>query len=174
MALTGQDRMIAFISHHTHDSHALRPPITHEGRHSLVLVQDQRGAAVAATVHSYTLDLAYKTVHLDFFFSFRVSRAARVACSKTSRTPSLVFAEHSRYFWAPIFLRTSSACTWVSGGWFAQGDLTDLLGSYGLLGSLVQLLDGLLIEAQILLAANEDDGQALAEMQDLGDPLGRC
>jgi hypothetical protein len=38
----------------------------------------------------------------------------------------------------------------------------------------VQLLDGLLIEAQILLAANEDDGQALAEMQDLGDPLGRC
>jgi len=168
--------MIAFISHHTHDSHALRPPITHEGRHSLVLVQvqDQRGAAVAATVHSHTLDLAYKTVHLDFFFSFRVSRAARVACSNTSRTPSLVFAEHSRYFWAPIFLRTSSACTWVSGGWFARGDLTDLLGSYGLLGSLVQLLDGLLVEAQILLAANKDDGQALAEMQDLGDPLGRC
>lgn len=46
-----------------------------------------------------------------FFFSFlRVSRAARVACSNTSRTPSFVFAEHSRYFWAPIFLRTSSAC----------------------------------------------------------------
>jgi hypothetical protein len=61
------------------------------------------GAAV------YTSDSIYKTVHLDFFFSFRVSRAARVACSNTSRTPSLVFAEHSRYFWAPIFLRTSSA-----------------------------------------------------------------
>ena len=123
---------------------------------------------------SHTLDLVYKTVHLDFFFSFRVSRAARVACSNTSRTPSLVFAEHSRYFWAPIFLRTSSACTWVSGCWFAQGDLTDLLGSYRLLGSLVQLLDGLLVEAQILLAADQDDGQALAEVQDLGDPLGRC
>lgn len=53
----------------------------------------------------------YKMRH--FFFlpaSFRVVRAARVACSNTSRTPSFVFAEHSRYFWAPIFLRTSSAC----------------------------------------------------------------
>ena len=46
---------------------------------------------------------------LRFFFSFRVVRAARVACSNTSLTPSFVFAEHSRYFWAPIFLRTSSA-----------------------------------------------------------------
>lgn len=52
----------------------------------------------------------YRIMH--FFFSFlRVSRAARVACSNTSRTPSLVLAEHSRYFWAPIFLRTSSACS---------------------------------------------------------------
>src|ERR1700760_4652131 len=56
--------------------------------------------------------VVYKIRH--FFFSFfRVSRAARVACSKTSRTPSFVLAEHSRYFWAPIFLRTSSA--WVRG-----------------------------------------------------------
>lgn len=52
----------------------------------------------------------YRIMH--FFFSFfRVRRAARVACSNTSRTPSLVLAEHSRYFWAPIFLRTSSACS---------------------------------------------------------------
>jgi hypothetical protein len=35
----------------------------------------------------------------------------------------------------------------------------------------VQLLNRLLVEAQILLAANEDDGQALAEVQNLGDPL---
>jgi hypothetical protein len=41
---------------------------------------------------------------------FRVRRAARVACSKTSLTPSFVLAEHSRYLVAPIFLRTSSAC----------------------------------------------------------------
>ena len=54
--------------------------------------------------------VVYKIRH--FFLSFfRVSSAARVACSKTSRTPSLVLAEHSRYFWAPIFLRTSSACS---------------------------------------------------------------
>jgi hypothetical protein len=51
----------------------------------------------------------YKIKHFFDFFSFRVRRAARVACSNTSRTPSFVFAEHSRYFWAPIFLRTSSA-----------------------------------------------------------------
>jgi hypothetical protein len=49
--------------------------------------------------------------------------------------------------------------------------LAHLLGSYRLLGSLVQLLNGLLVEAQILLAADEDDGQALAEVQNLGDPL---
>jgi hypothetical protein len=49
--------------------------------------------------------------------------------------------------------------------------VTDLLGRNRLLGSLVQLLNRLLVEAQILLAANEDDGQALAEVQNLGDPL---
>lgn len=42
-------------------------------------------------------------------FDALVSKAARVACSNTSLTPSLVLAEHSRYFCAPIFLRTSSA-----------------------------------------------------------------
>ena len=59
-------------------------------------------------------DVGYGVVYRieHFFFSFfRVSSAARVACSKTSLTPSFVLAEHSRYFWAPIFLRTSSACS---------------------------------------------------------------
>lgn len=44
---------------------------------------------------------------------------------------------------------------------------TDLLGSYRLLRSLVQLLNRLLVKAQILLAADEDDGQTLAEVQNL-------
>jgi hypothetical protein len=35
----------------------------------------------------------------------------------------------------------------------------------------VELLNGLLVEAQILLAANKDDGQALAEVKNLGNPL---
>jgi hypothetical protein len=35
----------------------------------------------------------------------------------------------------------------------------------------VQLLNGLLVVSQILLAADEDDGQAGAEVQDLGNPL---
>lgn len=54
--------------------------------------------------------VVYRIKH--FFFDlppFRVSRAARVACSNTSLTPSFVLAEHSRYLVAPIFLRTSSA-----------------------------------------------------------------
>lgn len=41
----------------------------------------------------------------------------------------------------------------------------------GLLGGLVQLFNSLLVVSQILLATDEDDGQAGAEVQDLGDPL---
>ena len=41
----------------------------------------------------------------------------------------------------------------------------------GLLRCLVQLLNSLLVVSQILLAADEDDGQAGAEVQDLGNPL---
>ena len=55
----------------------------------------------------------YKIKHLSFFF-FLVRRAARVADSKTSRTPWLVLAEHSRYLYAPIFLRTSSPYIYIS------------------------------------------------------------
>lgn len=35
----------------------------------------------------------------------------------------------------------------------------------------MELLDSLLVEAQILLAANKDDGQALAEVQHFRNPL---
>lgn len=45
--------------------------------------------------------VVYRTRHFDFLPDFlpgpALSRAARVADSKTSRTPSLVRAEHSRY-----------------------------------------------------------------------------
>jgi hypothetical protein len=37
----------------------------------------------------------------------------------------------------------------------------------------VKFLDGLLVVSKILLTSNEDDGKALAEMQDLGDPLSK-
>lgn len=39
----------------------------------------------------------YRIKHFLLFPPFRVKRAALVADSKTSRTPWLVFAEHSRY-----------------------------------------------------------------------------
>jgi hypothetical protein len=48
---------------------------------------------------------------------------------------------------------------------------THLLLGDGSLGGLVKFLDGLLVVSKILLTSNEDDGKALAEMQDLGDPL---
>ena len=51
------------------------------------------------------------------------------------------------------------------------GAVSYLLRSHWLLRSLVQLLNSLLVVSQILLAADEDDGQALAEMQNLRDPL---
>lgn len=35
----------------------------------------------------------------------------------------------------------------------------------------MQLLDGLRVVTEILLAANKDDGKALAEVKNLGDPL---
>jgi hypothetical protein len=41
----------------------------------------------------------------------------------------------------------------------------------GLLRRLVQLLNSLLVVSQILLAADKDDGQAGAEVENLGDPL---
>lgn len=50
-------------------------------------------------------------------------------------------------------------------------DLLTLLGGDGLLAGLAQLLNGLGVVAKILLAADQDDRQALAEVQNLGDPL---
>ena len=46
-----------------------------------------------------------------------------------------------------------------------------LLRGDRLLRGLVELFNGLLVVSQILLAADEDDGEARAEMEDLGDPL---
>lgn len=44
------------------------------------------------------VQVLYRTRHLCFLLPpFRCNRAARVACSNTSLTPSLVLAEHSRY-----------------------------------------------------------------------------
>jgi len=50
-------------------------------------------------------------------------------------------------------------------------DVFGLLLSDGLLGSLVELLDRLRVVSEIRLAAHEDDGQILTEVQNLGDPL---
>jgi len=50
---------------------------------------------------------------------------------------------------------------------------TYLLLGDGSLRGLVKFLNGLLIVSEILLTSNKDDGKALAEMQDLGDPLSK-
>jgi hypothetical protein len=63
----------------------------------------------------------------------------------------------------------------LSLGWLAMARRrrasAHLFRRHGLLAGLVQLLDGLGIESEILLAAHQDDGQAGAEVQHLGDPL---
>lgn len=46
-----------------------------------------------------------------------------------------------------------------------------LLRGNWLLACLVELFDSLLVVTEILLAANEDDGETTAEMQYFGDPL---
>lgn len=48
-----------------------------------------------------------------------------------------------------------------------------LLRRDGLLARLAELLDGLGVVAEILLATNKNDGQALAEVHDLRDPLSK-
>lgn len=48
---------------------------------------------------------------------------------------------------------------------------TYLLGADGLLACLAELLNGLVVVTQILLAADQDDGKSLAEMEDLRNPL---
>lgn len=49
--------------------------------------------------------------------------------------------------------------------------ITYLLRGDRLLASLAELLNCLCVVAQILLAANEDDRQALAEVKDFRNPL---
>ena len=51
------------------------------------------------------------------------------------------------------------------------GNVSYLLGGDRLLTGLSELLDGLLVVSQILLAANKDDRETLAEVQNLRDPL---
>jgi hypothetical protein len=53
----------------------------------------------------------------------------------------------------------------------AASVMAHLGGGDGALVDPTELLDGLLVEAKVLLAADEDDGQARAKVVDLGDPL---
>ena len=78
--------------------------------------QGSRGSRFAERNMFESIWVVYRIKHFFFLLPpFRVSRAARVACSNTSLTPSFVLAEHSRYLVAPIFLRTSSAWDIESG-----------------------------------------------------------
>ncbi len=116
--------------------------------------------------------------HLLFFFPVFLSRAARVANSKTSRTPSLVLAEHSRYLVALMLLATARPCDGVSQHAMLSCAVGSnpalcayLLGGHGLLARLAELVEGPLLEAQILLAADENLGDVRAEVMYFGAPL---
>jgi len=50
-------------------------------------------------------------------------------------------------------------------------NLLTLFGSNGLLASLVELFNGLLVITQILLTTHENDRETTAEMEYFGDPL---
>ena len=53
----------------------------------------------------------------------------------------------------------------------AGSDNAYLLGGHGLLAGLAELLDGLLVEPQVLLAANQDLGDVGAEVMYFRAPL---
>lgn len=110
-------------------------------------------------------------LHLPDFLCFLFdTSASRVACSKTSRTPSPVLAEHSRYRVAPIFWRTISPCVAhvrsVTRLVTVEESHAHLLARDGPLTGPPQFVDSLGVVPQILLAPDEDDGQARAEVQD--------
>ena len=52
-----------------------------------------------------------------------------------------------------------------------RGESTYLFGRDGLLGGLGEFFNGLGVVTKIHLAANKDDGKALAEVKNLGNPL---
>lgn len=52
-----------------------------------------------------------------------------------------------------------------------RGESTYLFGRDGLLGGLGEFFNGLGVMTKIHLAANKDDGKALAEVKNLGNPL---
>ena len=52
-----------------------------------------------------------------------------------------------------------------------ENAMTYLLRGDWLLGGLCKFFLGSRVMSEIVLATNEDDGKALAEMEDFGDPL---
>jgi hypothetical protein len=70
-------------------------------------VQNYDGAKIIMAMVMTRLAEIYMILHFLVLLCRRRS-AARVACSKTSRTPSFIFAEHSRYLCAPILRATAS------------------------------------------------------------------
>ena len=113
---------------------------------------------------------------LPLRFCFRDRSANRVACSNTSRTPSPVLAEHSRYLVAPILDATCSP--WLNRTRVSvracrpdQSRTTHLLPRHRSLARPPQLVDRLRVVPQILLAPNEQDREPAAEVQHLRDPL---
>lgn len=52
-----------------------------------------------------------------------------------------------------------------------EGNLTNLFRGHGLLAGFAELLNGLVVVTQILLATNENNGKALAEVKNFGNPL---
>src|SRR4051812_41942273 len=103
--------------------------------------------------------------------------AARVACSNTSCTPSPVFAEHSRYLYAPIALailipyqppkRMSEVHHTMRAGWL----VAYLFRGDGSLVQLAQLIDRAWVVSQIELAGHQQNIEVGTEVLHLGHPL---
>lgn len=104
----------------------------------------------------------------------RLRSAARVANWNTSRTPSPVLAEHSRYSLAPILFLTAMPWDNVSNGEENDVRKTRLFGCHGSLVRFPQLLNKPGIASQILLTSDENDGEPATEVSYFRDPLKGC
>jgi hypothetical protein len=69
------------------------------------------------------------------------------------------------------FLTASPCALSVDAPCNGSGYISHLSLGDGLLRRLCELLNSLLVISQVLLATDQDNGETVAEVEDLGDPL---
>ena len=109
-------------------------------------------------------------------FFLRGRSAARVAASKTSRTPSFVLADVSKYPTAPSLRATAAPCDsyWSAKrcvGWLAATGAQYLLWGHHALAGFPELLNGARVVSQVLPKCDEKPRHLRTKVTNFVDPL---